>query len=74
MFLDKDCFIIGGGKVYKETLEKNFIYRMIITHINGHYDGDVKFPEINKDDWIITQLSKNENFTIIQYDKKINRF
>lgn len=71
MFLDKECFIIGGGKVYKETLEKNFIDRMIITHINGNYNGDVKFPEINKDDWIITQLSKNENFKIIQYDKKI---
>jgi dihydrofolate reductase len=70
MFADKECYIIGGSQVYNECFEKDLVDRMIITHINGKYDGDVKFPNINWNNWISNKLEQDENFTIIQYDKK----
>ena len=49
-FSDKELFIIGGGQIYKEAYEKGFIDKAIVTLVNDDADGDVVFPEMDKDD------------------------
>lgn len=46
---NKEIFIIGGASIYKEALP--IADRMVITHINGEYEGDVFFPEVNASEW-----------------------
>ena len=49
-FSDKELFIIGGGQIYKESYENGFIDKAIVTLVNDDTDGDVFFPDIDKDD------------------------
>ena len=44
----KEVFIIGGGQIYREALEKGLVQRLYLTTVHGRPKGDVKFPEIGK--------------------------
>jgi dihydrofolate reductase len=48
---ETEVFIIGGGQIYKEALEKKLIDKMYITHVKNSFDGDTFFPEINELEW-----------------------
>ena len=39
----EEVYIIGGGTLYRQTLDK--ADRLIITEIHSEYDGDTFFPE-----------------------------
>jgi len=50
--LYKQVFIIGGGDIYKQTIKKaDTIY---LTRVHTMIDGDVFFPEINKNEFKLT--------------------
>lgn len=66
------CFIIGGGQIYNEVLEKKLADEMIISHVKATLDADVFFPEIQKDKWsksLIQSIHSDEknNFDIEIY-------
>ncbi len=44
----KEVFIIGGGQIYTEALEKELVTRLYLTVVHGKPKGDVKFPDIGK--------------------------
>ena len=44
-----NCYIIGGGQVYKQALP--FVDRLHITKIHATLQGDVKFPGIDTSVW-----------------------
>jgi len=44
-----NCYIIGGGQVYKQALP--FVDRLHITKIHATLQGDVKFPDIDTSVW-----------------------
>lgn len=74
---EKNLFIIGGGEVYRESLEKGYVTEMFITHVHGEPEGDTFFPDFDKEDWIISVVGtgeKNErndySFTIKKYTRK----
>ena len=68
-----DCFIIGGGEIYKQSLPlTNKIY---LTLVNEEFEGDTQFPEIDSS-WV--KLSKkdfnsdeknNHNYSFIEYER-----
>ncbi len=45
----EECFIIGGGEIYRIGLP--YATRLYITEIEGVYDGDTFFPEYVKSNW-----------------------
>lgn len=47
---DKNIFIAGGEKVYKEALP--FVEKMYITEIDAYISGDTYFPEFNEKKFI----------------------
>ena len=62
-----DCFVIGGGEVYKQLLpEINEIY---VTKINHKFDKvDTYFPNLDKsDEWRITEESETYNEGGLEY-------
>jgi dihydrofolate reductase len=74
---ETECFIIGGGQVYKMALDAGVIDTMFISHVHGEPEGDAFFPEFDPSQWtlkVIDDHSVDEkhafSFTICQYDKK----
>lgn len=40
-----EIFIIGGGQVFKEALDKNLIDKLYLTLVEGDYNADTFFPD-----------------------------
>ena len=53
----KQIFIIGGGEIYKQSMDiADSIY---ITRVHADLEGDTFFPEIDKSKW---KLTSNQDF------------
>jgi dihydrofolate reductase len=70
-----DCYIIGGGSIYQQSLSK--VDRLYITKVAANFYADTFFPTINWDEW--TLVSKEDHpadekhahaFSFCVYDKK----
>jgi dihydrofolate reductase len=71
------CFIIGGGQIYKECLEKNLVDEMLITHVGTTPEADTFFPEIDSSKWekeLVSEIKPDEknkfSMEIYRYLKK----
>lgn len=53
---DEENFVIGGASIYKLLLPK--ANKLYITEINEEFEGDVYFPEIDKDVWKVVDREK----------------
>ena len=69
-----DLFIIGGGQIYRETI--NLCDKLEITEVDAMPDGDTYFPEINPKIWKETEREdypaddKNEYpYSFVTYEK-----
>ena len=51
-----EIFIIGGGEIYNLFLP--YCNKLYLTKVNGEFEGDTHFPEINYDEWTITESSE----------------
>ena len=46
---EKEAFIIGGGQIYEMGL--SLANRLYITEVQASFNGDVFFPEFNREEW-----------------------
>ena len=53
---DEENFIIGGATIYRLLIP--YANKMYITEIDQEFEGDVSFPEINKEEWNIVDKEK----------------
>jgi dihydrofolate reductase len=61
-------FITGGGEIYKQSISS--ADEMIISHMKFEAEGEVKFPEIDMNEWYIDSKDDREQFAIITYKRK----
>ena len=47
---DKEPFVIGGGQIYKHTIDNNLIDRVYLTRVHTEIDGDTYFDDLD-DSW-----------------------
>ena len=66
---NKKLFIIGGGKIFEQTI--NIVDLIIISRIKGIYEGDSFFPELNLNVWELYNLENKIKFNIEYYRRKI---
>lgn len=76
-FHKSKCFIIGGGQIYREALDKSVVDEMYITWVKGDFEADTFFPELQVSNWEKTTIfsskvdEKNKfDFTIVNYTAK----
>ncbi len=69
-----EVFVIGGAEIYKQALP--FVNKLYITHVDGEFDADTFFPEIDKNIW--KEISRKDhlmdennecNFSFVEYEK-----
>jgi len=72
---DSEAFIIGGGVIY--DLAMPLVDRIYLTKIHHSFEGDTFFPEINMEEWVVSEKrdfepdEKNEYpFTILTLNRK----
>ena len=68
-----DCFIIGGGMIYKELLP--YCEKVYVTKIHHAYENvDTYFPNVDKmPEWEMTMISENKKYNDIEYQFCIYR-
>ena len=74
---EEEVFIIGGGEIYKQSMD--YWDRLYITEIDEEVDGDVFFPPVNYEEWTLVSEEahqKDENnpfdFVFKVYERKVN--
>ena len=72
---DDENFIIGGATIYRLLMP--YANKMYITEIDKEFDGDVSFPEVNMEEWNITEkipgLKDEKNpydYSYVTYERK----
>lgn len=73
---ETECFIIGGGQIYKSVLQNDLVDQLYITHVQECFDGDTYFPEFDHSKWkeeILMSHFKDEknrySFIVKKYTK-----
>lgn len=72
---DKQPFIIGGGEIYRQSME--IADRIELTRVHGSFEADTFFPEIDENKWKLVaeeyhpkDEKHNYAFTYLTYDRK----
>ena len=66
----KEIFIIGGGEIYKQSLDK--VQRIYLTRIYKEYQGDAFYPEVPLDQFQMVDEKKHEGdpkFSFITFER-----
>ena len=45
-----ECFVAGGGEIYRQALP--LADRIYLTRVHAHPPGDVRFPDLDPSEWI----------------------
>ena len=68
--LKEEIFIIGGGEIYKQSLEMGIIKRIYMSHVDfSDNEADAYFPKIGLDKWIILTEENHDGWKFCIYEK-----
>ncbi len=54
----KEAFVIGGGEIFKQSIQR--AQKIFLTRVHTLLDGDTFFPELNEKEW---KLVSNLDFS-----------
>ena len=63
---NKDIFIIGGGEIYRQSMD--FVDKLYITEVDMEVEGDTTFPTIPKR-WIVSNEEDFEGGKFLTYSR-----
>ncbi len=64
----KEIFVIGGAQIYGQMIP--FAEKMYISHVKAEHEGDVFFPEFDKNEWEIERKEDYPEFELVVYVRK----
>jgi len=62
---DDVAYVLGGATIYE--LFQPFVDEMALSHVDGRYDGDARFPSWDRDEWIVAAETEYEGFTVREW-------
>ncbi len=72
----QEVFILGGGEIYRQALDKGWVDRIYLTEIKDDFDGDTYFPELDMKQWKETHREEFQadhqnphNYAFVTLDK-----
>lgn len=67
--IDGEVFVVGGGQVYAEVLERGLVDVLSITRVADSPDGDTRFPQVDWDAWVEVGRTPHVGFDIVTYQR-----
>ena len=67
---DEELMIIGGKEIYSIFMEH--ADKLIVSVIHQEFDGDTYFPEIDENNFKITNINQNDEFDVVTWIRKEN--
>lgn len=67
-----EIFIIGGGQIYKQAMEKGIVDRLYLTLIEGDFGADTFFPDYSEFKKVISEESHSDgeyNYKFLTLEK-----
>lgn len=61
-------FVAGGASVYEQFLPH--ADRMVLTELDAAFDGDVYFPEWEREEWIEVDRDEREELAFVEYERR----
>ena|SRR5581483_1167350 len=65
---DNEIIVIGGGEIYRQAIDR--ADKLYITEVHKEVEGEVKFPEIDKNIWKETSREDHDGFSFVTYERK----
>lgn len=65
---NKDKFIIGGGQVFQEALDKDLVDYVLASEVKGKFPGDTYFPDLASLGWSGKLQKEYDQFTLMLYN------
>lgn len=62
---EQQAFVIGGAEIYSLALP--LVESMYLTEINATYEGDARFPEFDKSEWMETEREDGVSAAQLSY-------
>ncbi|MCQ4331984.1 dihydrofolate reductase [Natronomonas sp. F2-12] len=62
------AYVIGGGGIYE--LFQPHLDRMVLSRVNGSYEGDTYYPEWDEDEWELTSETAYDRFTLEEWRRR----
>jgi dihydrofolate reductase len=58
-------FVAGGGEIYRAAWDR--LTGLEITEVDQKPDGEVTFPEIDRDEWLETDRESHDGYSFVSY-------
>ena len=66
----EEIFIIGGGEIYKKSLEMGIVKRIYMSHVDfSDTEADAYFPKTDLDKWITLTEENYDGWKFCIYEK-----
>ena len=65
---EADVFVAGGAEVYRQALP--LVDRLLVTYVDGDYEGETVFPEIESETWRVVQKDRYKGFEVVEYRRQ----
>jgi dihydrofolate reductase len=60
-------YVAGGASVYRQLLP--LADRLVITEIHECYEGDARFPEYDRSEWVERDRDDREELSFVEYER-----
>ncbi|WP_459825523.1 dihydrofolate reductase [Halorubrum luteum] len=62
---DGAVYVLGGGAIYELFLPH--LDRMILSHVDGSYEGDTRYPAFDESRWTVAETTSYDRFTLQEW-------
>ncbi|OYR79716.1 dihydrofolate reductase, partial [Halorubrum distributum] len=65
---DDRVYVLGGGAIY--DLFQPHLDAMALSHVDGAYEGDTRYPEWDEEEWEIAAETPYDRFTLREWARR----
>lgn len=63
----EELMVVGGAKIYELFLP--LADKLIVSDVEGMFEGDTYFPAMDWDEWVVMKEEKHEGFCVKTYER-----
>ncbi|KAB1196055.1 MULTISPECIES: dihydrofolate reductase [Haloferax] len=61
-------YVVGGATVYEQFLDR--ASKLVLTELDDTYEGDTRFPDWDRDEWVETDRDTRDGFSFVEYERR----